>query len=226
MAARGSGISGLAVFVATVGGFLVYVGIRDVPVLQGLREIIKGKIPTSRPQTPGTIPDYLRPTTTVPSGGGGSSFPGMGGDSWGGRAVSGSAIAAAAMKYLGVPYLWGGHDPATGMDCSGFVTWVLVQDIGLRNLPSNRHTVTGQFMTWTGAQTINRSETQAGDLIVWPGHIGIAVSPTEMIHAPQPGEKIKISRIWWIPTPQVRRVKEIVSSTTSSTARGGGLQNI
>lgn len=45
-----SGISGLAVSVAAVGGFLVYAGIRDVPLIEGLREIISGKTPTGREQ--------------------------------------------------------------------------------------------------------------------------------------------------------------------------------
>lgn len=45
------GISGLAVTVAAVGGYLVYAGIRDVPLIDGLREIIGGKTPTGRPQT-------------------------------------------------------------------------------------------------------------------------------------------------------------------------------
>lgn len=45
------GISGLAVTVAAVGGYLVYAGIKDVPLIEGLREVIAGKTPTGRPQT-------------------------------------------------------------------------------------------------------------------------------------------------------------------------------
>lgn len=44
------GISGLAVTVAAVGGYLVYAGIRDVPLVDGLREIIGGKVPAGRAQ--------------------------------------------------------------------------------------------------------------------------------------------------------------------------------
>ena len=43
-----AGISGLAVAVAGVGGFLVYAGIKDVPLIDGLREIISGQTPTGR----------------------------------------------------------------------------------------------------------------------------------------------------------------------------------
>ena len=35
-----------------------------------------------------------------------------------------SAVVAEAQKYLGVPYLWGGTDPAKGLDCSGFTQLV------------------------------------------------------------------------------------------------------
>lgn len=47
MASKG-GISGLAVAVAAAGGFLVYAGIKDVPLLDGLRQIISGQTPTGR----------------------------------------------------------------------------------------------------------------------------------------------------------------------------------
>ena len=44
--------------------------------------------------------------------------------------ATGNDIVAAAKKYLGVPYVWGGTDPATGLDCSGFVQQVY-EDLGI-----------------------------------------------------------------------------------------------
>ena len=35
-----------------------------------------------------------------------------------------------AEKYLGYPYVWGGYNPNTSFDCSGFVSWV-VNNCGL-----------------------------------------------------------------------------------------------
>ncbi len=36
-----------------------------------------------------------------------------------------AAIIAEAEKYLGYPYIWGGSNPNTSFDCSGYVSWVI-----------------------------------------------------------------------------------------------------
>jgi cell wall-associated NlpC family hydrolase len=41
-----------------------------------------------------------------------------------------TAVVQAATNYLGVPYLWGGTDPAKGLDCSGFTQRVFA-DVGI-----------------------------------------------------------------------------------------------
>lgn len=45
------GISGVGAAVAAAGLYLVYAGIRDVPVVDGLRQLVAGTIPTGRPAT-------------------------------------------------------------------------------------------------------------------------------------------------------------------------------
>jgi len=37
---------------------------------------------------------------------------------------------ARALELIGTPYRWGGKDPATGLDCSGFITFALWQATG------------------------------------------------------------------------------------------------
>lgn len=188
----------MAVALATAGGFLAYVGIRDVELTSGLRDMLKGTVPTPRAKKDRTTP----PEFTPGSGGGGDS----GG---GGGTHFGQRIADAARKYLGQPYSWGGAVPTTsggpGLDCSGLVTWVLVRDIGLTNLPSKTHTVTGQFLGWSGAEDVPRESMAPGDLVCWSGHIGIAINATDMIHAPTIGDVVKIGRVWAGPT--IRRVR-------------------
>ena len=36
-----------------------------------------------------------------------------------------AAMMAEAEKYIGFPYVWGGSNPSTSFDCSGFVSWVV-----------------------------------------------------------------------------------------------------
>lgn len=217
MASQDGGFSGTAVAVLTVGGLFVYFGINNIPFLEGLREFLRGEPPKPRPVTPAPLPPELNPLVSAIVRGGLGSTAGNG-TTGGGTATDSipggsSAIVNAAKKYLGVPYVWGGHS-AKGMDCSGFVT-VVLKDVGVTGLPSMTHTVTGQFLVWSGAQTVSRAQCQAGDLVCWTGHIGIAVDNASMIHAPTFGQNVQIGKIWNAPAPIIRRVK----STSSGGSR-------
>ena len=45
-----------------------------------------------------------------------------------------AALFAEAEQYLGYPYVWGGSNPSTSFDCSGFVCYVVTHS-GYYNLP-------------------------------------------------------------------------------------------
>lgn len=45
MAKRGVGISGAALLLASTGAWLVYVGVKDVPPVEGLRQLLRGQKP-------------------------------------------------------------------------------------------------------------------------------------------------------------------------------------
>jgi cell wall-associated NlpC family hydrolase len=186
----GAGISGAGLALATAGGVVLWAGLSGATPLTILKSTAKGKMPPPvslgspmrlfekvLADTASTLTFGLASNQTpagVPSGSVPVSLSGS-------ATAAGSAIAAAAVKYTGTPYRWGGADPS-GWDCSGFVTYVLHHDLGYQ-LPSNTHTVTMQFYTWSGAITIPTSQAQAGDLVCWPTHVAIAIGPTTCVGA-------------------------------------------
>ena len=105
----------------------------------------------------------------------------------------GARAVAIAERYLGVPYRWGGADPLTGFDCSGFTMYVYNQ-LGI------------DLTHYTGAQwyegaRVPPSELQPGDLVFFepsprgPQHEGIYIGDGQFIHAPHTGDVVKISSL-------------------------------
>jgi cell wall-associated NlpC family hydrolase len=201
-----------------MGGGLVlgYSGVKNATVSDTLRALIKGQPVTGSPV--GSVAAAASEVTTIlanvgaapdPSGGPATAQqPPLSGPATGQQGATGYGIAIvnAARKYLGIKYVFGGANPAKGLDCSGLVTWVLHHDLGL-NLPSNTHTVTGQFYIWPGAVTVPWADMQPGDLVCWTGHIGIVTTPGRMINAPKPGGVVSERAIYTVPRPLIRRVK-------------------
>ncbi|RNE66677.1 C40 family peptidase [Cryobacterium tepidiphilum] len=99
-------------------------------------------------------------------------------------AATGSDVVAAAEKYLGVPYVFGGED-ASGMDCSGLVQRVY-GDLGI-DMP---RLVSGQMTV--GTEVGSLAEAKPGDLIVTGGgdHILIYAGDHKVIHAPYEGRTV------------------------------------
>ncbi|BCW83153.1 MAG: C40 family peptidase [Paenarthrobacter ureafaciens] len=108
-----------------------------------------------------------------------------------GGGATGDAVVAAAKKYIGVPYVWGGTNPAVGMDCSGFVQRVF-KDLGV-DLP---RVVSDQMHK--GSPVASLAEARAGDLLVSYGgeHISIYLGNGKAIDAPVPGQTIQIRDAW------------------------------
>lgn len=127
--------------------------------------------------------------------------------------ASESEIATDALRYKGVPYIYGrGGPPSVGWDCSGFVNWVLGHDLGMtlpamvpggppiKNFNGSWHgPVVVNYAAWTKATTI-KGPPSAGDLCIWPGigpggHIGIATGPDTMISALNPSLGTMVTQI-------------------------------
>jgi cell wall-associated NlpC family hydrolase len=94
-----------------------------------------------------------------------------------------AAAASIALRYLGVPYVWGGSSPA-GFDCSGLVMYVYAQ-LGI-SLP---HYTVAQ---WNA--TLPISSPEPGDLVFFNGlgHVGIYIGGGRFVDAPHTGSVVRI----------------------------------
>ncbi|MDT0200798.1 transglycosylase SLT domain-containing protein [Nocardioides sp. AE5] len=119
-----------------------------------------------------------------------------------GGTVTGDAVVAEAKKYLGVPYVWGGTDPASGLDCSGLVQLVH------KNLGIDLPRVSWQQATAGQPVAGGLANATPGDILAFGSpvdHVGIYLGNNQMIEAPRPGKNVQISEVWATPTA-VRRV--------------------
>ncbi len=126
--------------------------------------------------------------------------------------VTGSAVVSDAEKYLGVPYVYGGTNPATGLDCSALVQRTY-GDLGI-SLPR-----TSQEQSTLGTPVASLAQAQPGDLVGFGSpatHIGIYIGNNQMIDAPHTGEKVQIQTLTTEPT-SIRRILGSSVDTTATT---------
>jgi cell wall-associated NlpC family hydrolase len=105
-----------------------------------------------------------------------------------GHAARGQRVVNVALKYIGVPYRWGGSDPS-GFDCSGFVQHVYAQ-VGV-TLPRN---AARQYEHGT---PVARDRLRPGDLVFFDQlrHNGIYLGQGRFIHAGQTGKHISVAAL-------------------------------
>ena len=91
-----------------------------------------------------------------------------------------------ALKMLGCPYIWGGANPWTGLDCSGFVVWIY-QVFGL--LPSGDWTAQGLYDRFASDLNLALDLADKGDLVFYGKskqqitHVMLRLSPTLVVGA-------------------------------------------
>ena len=115
--------------------------------------------------------------------------------------VTADQVVSDARKYLGVPYVWGGTDPAKGLDCSGLVQRVYA-DLGI-DLPR-----VSQDQARVGTAVPSLAQARPGDLVCFgtpADHIGIYIGDHKMIVAPKAGDVVKVQDVYRTPST-IRRV--------------------
>lgn len=110
-----------------------------------------------------------------------------------------AALITEAEKYVGYPYVWGGSNPNTSFDCSGFVSWALTES-GVCN--TGRLGAQGLYNISTPVSSANA---RPGDLIFFVGtydtpgvsHVGIYVGGGKMLHCGDPIQYADINTSYW-----------------------------
>lgn len=107
----------------------------------------------------------------------------------------GEDLVELARKSLGVQYVWGGNDLRNGVDCSGLVQQVYrAYGIELPRVTYDQINV---------GHSVQPNKLRPGDLVFFdtdrkksgPDHVGIYIGGGRFIHAPRPGDKVKISSL-------------------------------
>lgn len=94
--------------------------------------------------------------------------------------VSGGSIIDYACSFIGKPYVWGGTDPNTGADCSGFIQYVY-RKFGI-SLPRS------SYDQRNAGKEVSYSNAQPGDIICYSGHVAIYMGGGQIVHASNPAD--------------------------------------
>lgn len=110
-------------------------------------------------------------------------------------------LVEAANECLGYPYVWGGYDPSTSFDCSGFVSWVFTST-GVNNIGHM-----GATSLYGHSDPVSPEDAKPGDVIFFQGtmgddvggitHCGLYVGNNMMIHCGNPCSYADLTDSYW-----------------------------
>jgi cell wall-associated NlpC family hydrolase len=175
------GIDGKALTTIGVGIVFAWSGVKGWNVLNTLGDLVAGRTPSGTNALPLT-----NDTSTS-----GRAIP----QTVGPGSASNQSLATLALSYVGHAYSYGGRPGADGTgawDCSSFVNYLVgvklgwaIPGYGPGKYDGKSHgPTTIQWGSWdAGMRRITRQEVGAGDIIVWFGHMGVALSNNTMVSA-------------------------------------------
>lgn len=105
----------------------------------------------------------------------------------------GQQVVDFAMDYIGTPYVSGGNNLNSGVDCSGFVQQVY-KNFGI----SLERSSGSQYQT--NGTSVKKEELQPGDLVFYGysnvNHVAIYIGNGQIVHAPVPGKTVCTAPLW------------------------------
>lgn len=107
----------------------------------------------------------------------------------------GNMIVSAAKNMLGLPYVWGGTSPSSGVDCSGLVQ-AAYKAAGL-SVPRV------SFAQANSGRRVSFDKLRPGDLVAWDNsarnngadHIAIWLGNGQILEAPKPGARVRTRKL-------------------------------
>ncbi len=106
----------------------------------------------------------------------------------------GNDVAFYALSLIDTGYRFGGKNPQAGLDCSGMVTYIFDQAVGLK--------VSGSAADIArGGREVGRDDLRPGDLVFFNtlnrpySHVGIYIGDDRFVHAPNSNGRVRIDRL-------------------------------
>lgn len=99
-----------------------------------------------------------------------------------------------ALGLIGTGYRFGGKNPEAGLDCSGMVSFVFDQAVGVK--------VSGSAADIArSGRPVERNDLRPGDLVFFNtrnaaySHVGIYIGDERFVHAPSTNGRVRIDRL-------------------------------
>jgi len=115
-------------------------------------------------------------------------------------------ISRYAEEFVGwLPYVWGGASLKDGADCSGFCGQIYAHFGLLDQSLANSHAYDSYRLRSVG-YAVSLENIQPGDLVCYPGHVGIYYGNGVVIHAPSPGRNVAYGNLYMMEILTIRRL--------------------